>query len=159
MSRRTDSPRSRSSASSPRARVAVLALIAGLCAAPAALAHPPYAGRTLDDALHELAAAGGLQLVYTAELVPPGATVAREPSAGPPLEAIAQVLEPAGLALERIDDRTFAIRFKEKIGPFREMVSNPINPLFVMREADAKTDPNTQVTTTVGSGPFVFVKD
>ena len=109
MSRRTDSPRSRSSASLPRARVAVLALIAGLCAAPAALAHPPYAGRTLDDALHELAAAGGLQLVYTAELVPPGATVAREPSAGPPLEAIAQVLAPAGLALERINDRTFAI--------------------------------------------------
>ena len=58
-----------------------------------------------------------------------------------------------------IDDQSFAIRFKEKIGPFREMVSNPINPLFVMREADAKTDPNTQVTTTVGSGPFVFVKD
>lgn len=58
-----------------------------------------------------------------------------------------------------VDDRTFVIRFKEKIGPFREMVSNPINPLFVMREADAKTDPNTQVTNTIGSGPFIFVKE
>jgi peptide/nickel transport system substrate-binding protein len=58
-----------------------------------------------------------------------------------------------------VDDQTFVIRFKEKIGPLRELMSNPINPLFVMREADAKTDPNTQVTTTVGSGPFLFVRD
>jgi peptide/nickel transport system substrate-binding protein len=57
------------------------------------------------------------------------------------------------------NDQNFSIHFKEKIGPLRELLSNPINPLFVMREADAKTDPNTQVTTTVGSGPFVFVRD
>ncbi|MSP48368.1 MAG: ABC transporter substrate-binding protein [Alphaproteobacteria bacterium] len=56
-------------------------------------------------------------------------------------------------------DQSFTIRFKEKIGPLRELLSNPINPLFVMREADAKTDPNTQVTTTVGSGPFLFAKE
>jgi peptide/nickel transport system substrate-binding protein len=58
-----------------------------------------------------------------------------------------------------VDDRTFVIRFREKIGPLRELMSNPINPLFVMREAEAKTDPNTQVTTTVGSGPFLFMRD
>ncbi len=56
-------------------------------------------------------------------------------------------------------EQSFAIRFKEKIGPLRELLSNPINPLFVMREADAKTDPNTQVTTTVGSGPFLFARE
>ncbi|HET7202373.1 MAG TPA: hypothetical protein VFI92_03300 [Steroidobacteraceae bacterium] len=108
MSLRTDSSCSRPKSSSRRAR-AVVALLMGLCATPSALARPSYAGRSLDEALHELAAAGGLQLVYTAELVPPGSTVAREPSAGLPLEAIAQVLAPAGLALERIDARTFAI--------------------------------------------------
>jgi peptide/nickel transport system substrate-binding protein len=60
---------------------------------------------------------------------------------------------------EVVDDRRFVIRFKEKIGPLRELMSNPINPLFVMREADARTDPNTQVTTTVGSGPFRFIRE
>ncbi|HET9692983.1 MAG TPA: hypothetical protein VFP48_01270, partial [Steroidobacteraceae bacterium] len=87
----------------------MLALFAGVCAAPAALGAPPYAGRSLDETLHELAADGDLQLVYTSALVPAGSTVAREPSVGPPLETITAVLAQAGLALERIDERTYAI--------------------------------------------------
>lgn len=72
-------------------------------------AAPPYAGRSLDAVLHELAAAGGVQLVYTSELVPPQVSVAREPTPGPPLEAIAQVLVPAGLALRHVSGQTYAI--------------------------------------------------
>jgi peptide/nickel transport system substrate-binding protein len=62
-------------------------------------------------------------------------------------------------AVETVDDRTFAIRFREPFGPVRELMANPINPLFIMREAEASTDPNTQVTSTIGSGPFRFVRE
>jgi hypothetical protein len=89
----------------PRALLAAL-LVTGSLPAHAA---PPYVGRPLDAVLHELADLGGLQLVYTSKLVPPASKVALEPSATPPLEAIAQVLAPAGLALRHVEGRTYAV--------------------------------------------------
>lgn len=91
------------------AHAAALLLLVATCVAPPVLAAPPYVGRSLDDALRELADAGNVQLVYTAELVPPGATVTREPDATTPRDAITQLLASAGLALERVDSRTFVI--------------------------------------------------
>lgn len=57
------------------------------------------------------------------------------------------------------DARTFEIKLKAKFGPMLTVLADPSLPTFVMREKDALTDPNTQVTETVGSGPFVFVKE
>jgi hypothetical protein len=108
MSRRTALPcHGRNSSLRHRARVLVLLL--GVCMAASSHAAPPYAGRSLDDSLRELATAGNLQLVYTSALVPPDLTVEREPVASSPLEAITELLAPARLRLERIDERTFAI--------------------------------------------------
>ena len=69
----------------------------------------PYSGRAVDAVLDELAAAANVQLVYTSAVVPATATVATEPSAGPALEAIAQVLTPLGLQLQRIEGRVYSI--------------------------------------------------
>jgi peptide/nickel transport system substrate-binding protein len=57
-----------------------------------------------------------------------------------------------------IDDRTFEIRLKEKFGPVIEMLGAP-TVVHVMREKDAQTDPGEQVTTSIGSGPFLFERE
>lgn len=62
-------------------------------------------------------------------------------------------------ALEAIDERTFALTLKEPFGPLLDVLADPVVPLFVMREQEALTDPFKQIETTIGSGPFVFVKE
>lgn len=62
-------------------------------------------------------------------------------------------------SLEANDARTFTLKLKEKFGPTLQVLANPSLPLVVMREEEASTDPNTQVTEIIGSGPFEFVKD
>ncbi len=62
-------------------------------------------------------------------------------------------------SLEPADARTFVLKLKEKFGPAIQVMANPTLPLFIMREEEAKTDPNTQISQVIGSGPFVFVKD
>ncbi|MCK6449344.1 MAG: ABC transporter substrate-binding protein [Alphaproteobacteria bacterium] len=57
------------------------------------------------------------------------------------------------------DDKTVELTFKEKFGPVREMLADPSLPVFIMREKDAMTDPFQAVTESVGSGPFLFVKE
>jgi peptide/nickel transport system substrate-binding protein len=57
------------------------------------------------------------------------------------------------------DDRTVELTFKEKFGPVLQMLADPSLPVFIMREKDAMTDPFQQITETVGSGPFIFVKE
>jgi hypothetical protein len=69
----------------------------------------PYRGRSVDAVLDELAAAANVQLVYTSAVVPATATVGTEPSAGPALEAITQVLTPLGLKLQRIEGRIYSV--------------------------------------------------
>jgi hypothetical protein len=75
----------------------------------ASLAAPPYRGRSVESVIRELAASGGLQLVYTRELVPTDLVVQREPTATAPVAAIGQVLAASGLELRQIDGRTYAV--------------------------------------------------
>ena len=63
------------------------------------------------------------------------------------------------VSLEATDARTFVLKLKEKFGPTLQVLANPTLPLVIMREEEAMTDPNTQVSEVIGSGPFVFVKD
>ena len=62
-------------------------------------------------------------------------------------------------SLEATDARTFVLKLKEKFGPALQVLANPTLPLPIMREEEAMTDPNEQVTEIIGSGPFVFEKD
>ncbi len=62
-------------------------------------------------------------------------------------------------SLEATDARTVTLKLKERFGPALQVMANPTLPLFIMREEEAKTDPNTQVPEVIGSGPFEFVKD
>src|SRR4030095_5116681 len=54
---------------------------------------------------------------------------------------------------------TFEIRLSKPFGLVLETLAGPENPLFITREADALGDPNTAITTAIGSGPFVFVRE
>jgi peptide/nickel transport system substrate-binding protein len=62
-------------------------------------------------------------------------------------------------SITAIDARSFELKLKQAFGPVLEAFSDSLNPLFVMREADASSDPFTPLTTTVGSGPFRFVAE
>ncbi|MBN9064764.1 MAG: ABC transporter substrate-binding protein [Rhizobiales bacterium] len=55
------------------------------------------------------------------------------------------------------DDRTFQIVLKEPYGlVIDNLAKTGTNVLFVMREKEAQTDPMQQISTIVGSGPFLF---
>lgn len=56
-----------------------------------------------------------------------------------------------------VDAKTFEIRLEKPFGPMLQVLANPTLPLVVMREEEASTDPNTQVETIIGSGPFMFI--
>jgi peptide/nickel transport system substrate-binding protein len=57
------------------------------------------------------------------------------------------------------DDKTFQIVLKEPYGPVLEALGKiETNLPVIMRKKDAKTDPNEQVTTKVGSGPSCSTK-
>jgi peptide/nickel transport system substrate-binding protein len=62
-------------------------------------------------------------------------------------------------SLEAADERTFVLKLKEKFAPVLDVLANSSQPLVVMREEEASTDPNTQVTEHIGSGPFEFVTE
>ena len=58
------------------------------------------------------------------------------------------------------DDKTFQIVLKEPYGLVLEALGKiETNLPVIMRKKDAETDPNQQVTTKVGSGPFMFNED
>ena len=79
-------------------------------AASAALADgPPYAGRAVQDVLDEFRA-GGLDLVYSTQLVPESLAVAREPLFRQPVPLIKEILEPHGLTLSEVDGVYFVVR-------------------------------------------------
>jgi peptide/nickel transport system substrate-binding protein len=54
---------------------------------------------------------------------------------------------------------TFEIRLNKPFGLVLETLAGPENPLFITRESDAALDPNTAMTTAIGSGPFIFVRE
>jgi len=58
-----------------------------------------------------------------------------------------------------VDDKTFRIVLKEPYGLLLDALAKTSTPLCVMMKADiAATDPNTQITKHIGSGPFKFVE-
>jgi len=54
---------------------------------------------------------------------------------------------------------SFEIRLNKPFGPLLNTLATPENPLFVHREEEALTDPNEQISETIGSGPFTFVRE
>jgi peptide/nickel transport system substrate-binding protein len=62
--------------------------------------------------------------------------------------------------IDQADDRTIRFRLKRPMGALTDALAHPApTPLFILPERLAKTDPFTQVTEMVGSGPFRFLKD
>jgi len=59
--------------------------------------------------------------------------------------------------LDPLDDKSFILRFKEPFGLVPETLGRSL--AFMMRAADAETDPFTQIKTAIGSGPFMFLPD
>ncbi|MFW5835060.1 MAG: ABC transporter substrate-binding protein, partial [Pseudomonadota bacterium] len=58
------------------------------------------------------------------------------------------------------DDRVFEIQLTEPYGLVLDALAKTSTPLcYIMRKADAETDPNEQITNYVGSGPFLFNQD
>jgi peptide/nickel transport system substrate-binding protein len=59
-----------------------------------------------------------------------------------------------------VDDKTFRIVLEEPYGLTLDVLGKiSSNVCYIMREQEAETDPNEQVTTKIGSGPFVFNED
>jgi peptide/nickel transport system substrate-binding protein len=59
-----------------------------------------------------------------------------------------------------VDDKTFRIVLREPYALVLDALAKlGTNVCYVMREREAQTDPNTQVTEIVGSGPFTFNRD
>jgi peptide/nickel transport system substrate-binding protein len=62
-------------------------------------------------------------------------------------------------SLDATDEKTFVLKLKEPFGPVLQTLGNPIQVAFMMPEKVAETDPFTQITSKVGSGPFIFVPE
>jgi hypothetical protein len=85
------------------------AVLLGLCIAwSGTAAAAAFAGRTVQDALRELAA-GGLNFIYNTELVPPDLVVKAEPAATAPAEIAREILGAYGLTLSAVGDNAFAV--------------------------------------------------
>jgi peptide/nickel transport system substrate-binding protein len=60
--------------------------------------------------------------------------------------------------LDVIDDNSFILRLKEPFGLVPKTLARGPS-CFVMRTKEAETDPFTQITTAIGSGPFIFLPE
>jgi peptide/nickel transport system substrate-binding protein len=62
--------------------------------------------------------------------------------------------------LSAVDDSTFRLRLREPVGFVLDALGKiDSNVPFMMPERLARTDPNTQVTEMIGSGPFRFMRE
>ena len=62
--------------------------------------------------------------------------------------------------IDAIDDRSFKLMLKQPVGFVLDALGKiDSNVPFMMPERIASTDPNTQITEVIGSGPFRFVKE
>jgi len=62
--------------------------------------------------------------------------------------------------MKAVDAKTFTMTLKEPYGLVLESLGKPSsNVPFMMPKRIAETDPNTQISEFIGSGPFVFKKD
>ena len=58
-----------------------------------------------------------------------------------------------------VDEKTFRVVLREPYGLLIDALAKTTSPVCVMMKADiAATDPNTQITRHIGSGPFKFVE-
>src|SRR5579872_7260032 len=71
----------------------------------------------------------------------------------------AKIMMERTASLDATDDKTFVLKLKEPFGPVLQTLANPIQVAFMMPQKIAETDPFTQITTKVGSGPFIFVEE
>jgi len=63
-------------------------------------------------------------------------------------------------SLDILDDRSFTMVLKRPFGLMTYALGSAVGQIpAIMREEDAATDPGRPITTTVGSGPFRFVRD
>jgi peptide/nickel transport system substrate-binding protein len=62
-------------------------------------------------------------------------------------------------ALETPDDRTIVWRLSKPFPPLRALLSKVVQPVLMMPERIALTDPFKQITEVIGSGPFRWVPD
>lgn len=59
-----------------------------------------------------------------------------------------------------VDEKTFRIVLSEPYGLVLDALGKvATNVCYIMRKAEAETDPNEQITTYIGSGPFTFNQD
>src|SRR5262245_3194182 len=62
--------------------------------------------------------------------------------------------------IQTVNPKTFRIQLKEPTGLVLSALGKPSsNVPFMMPKRVAETDPNTQISETIGSGPFMFNKD
>jgi peptide/nickel transport system substrate-binding protein len=62
-------------------------------------------------------------------------------------------------ALEATDDRTISWRFSQPFPHMRALLSKVVQPVLMMPERLARTDPFKQITEVIGSGPFRWMAD
>lgn len=75
-------------------------------------------------------------------------------------DVMGQALMKATKNLEAVDARTFKLNLAEPFGSVIEAFAKvSSNVAFMMKKAQASTDPHTQVTDAIGSGPFKFVRE
>ncbi len=75
-------------------------------------------------------------------------------------DAMGQAFPPVIGEMKAVDDKTFVIVLKKPYALLLDGLAKiSSNTPFMMPERVAKTDPNTQITETIGSGPFKFVKE
>jgi peptide/nickel transport system substrate-binding protein len=75
-------------------------------------------------------------------------------------DGMAQKLMSFVAELKAADSNTFIMRLKEPYGLVLATLGKPTsNVPFMMPKRVAETDPNTQITDTTGSGPFIFKKE
>ena len=75
-------------------------------------------------------------------------------------DLMGQKLMASTKTLEAVDDKTFRLTLAKPFGPVIDALGKlSSNVAFMMKKAQASTDPFTQVTEVIGSGPFKFVKE
>ena len=75
-------------------------------------------------------------------------------------DTLGQALMAAGAELAATSADTFSLTLKQPFGLVLDALAKPSGmPPFIMPKRLALTDPNTQVTEMVGSGPFLFKRD
>jgi peptide/nickel transport system substrate-binding protein len=75
-------------------------------------------------------------------------------------DAMGQKLMDFTKELKAVDAKTFTLELKEPYGLVLESLGKPSSLVpFIMPRRVAETPPNTQISETIGSGPFIFRRD